>query len=155
LDRVEARLQSDRGGADLSMSFRAPVSEWLLTVVGTRRVLVLDMFRDILVVHKPDGAHGTTDVLKSSLRAFWQGLAGFASSGALFSTGRLLYGHETLVRRFIDSIVEGAPLPVTPEEGRAVVQTMEAILEQACPQQAQTSVRRNGRRAGRKAASVT
>ena len=162
LDRVEARLQAAHGAADLSMSFRAPVSEWLLTVVGTRQVLVLDIFRDILVVHRPDGAHGTTDVLKSSLRAFWQALAGFATSGALFSTGRLLYGHETLVRRFIDSIVDGAPLPVTAEDGRAVVQTMEAILEQAClpagqagPRLEQAPSRRNGRRASRKVAGVT
>jgi len=134
LDRVEARLQGAKGSASLSMSFRSPVSEWLLAVVGTRQVLVLDIFRDILVVHKPDGAHGTRDVLKSSLGAFWQGLAGFASSGALFSARRLLYGHETLVRRFVDSIVEGTTLPVTPEEGVAVVRTMESILEQASPQ---------------------
>jgi scyllo-inositol 2-dehydrogenase (NADP+) len=164
LDRVEARLRGTRGSADLSMSFRAPVSEWLLTVVGTRQVLVLDIFRDILVVHRPDGAHGTADVLKSSLWAFWQGLAGFATSGALFSTGRLFYGHETLVRRFIDSIVKGTRLPVTPEEGRAVVQTMQSILERAClpaclpdrrarqagTQQKQAPAPRNGRRAGRK-----
>jgi scyllo-inositol 2-dehydrogenase (NADP+) len=131
LDRVEARLQGARCSAALSMSFRSPVSEWLLAVVGERRVLVLDIFRDILVVQRPDGAHGTGDVLKSSLRAFWQGLAGFVTSGALFSTGRLFYGHETLVHRFVDSIIDGSPLPVPPEEGLAVVQTMQSILEQA------------------------
>jgi scyllo-inositol 2-dehydrogenase (NADP+) len=155
LDRVEARLGGTRGGAELSMSFRSPVSEWLLTVVGTRLVLVLDIFRDILVVQKPDGTHGTGDVLKSSLRAFWQAAAGFATSGALFSTGRLLYGHETLVRRFLDSVVDGAPLPVTPEEGMAVVQTMESILEQAGPQREQAPAPTNGRRAARKVASGT
>ena len=138
LDRVEARLQGSRGSAHLSMSFRSPVSEWLLAVVGTRRVLVLDIFRDILVVQRPDGAHGTGDVLKSSLRACWQGLAGFATSGALFSTGRLFYGHETLVRRFIDSIIDGTPLPVPPEEGLAVVQTMQSILEQTSPSNGRT-----------------
>jgi len=153
LDRVEARLGSARGSADLSMSFRSPVSEWLLTVIGARRVLVLDIFRDILIVQKPDGSHGTGDVVRSSLRAFWQALAGFAISGALFSTGRLLYGHETLVRRFLDSIVDGAPLPVTPEEGMAVVQTMESILEQASPRSGQVAAPTNGRRAARKVAS--
>lgn len=153
LDRVEARLGGDRGSAELSMSFRSPVSEWLLTVIGTRLVLVLDIFRDILVVQRADGAHGTGDVLKSSLRAFWQALAGFATSGALFSTGRLLYGHETLVRRFLDSVVDGAPLPVMPEEGMAVVQTMESILERAGRRREQAPAPTNGRRAARKAAS--
>jgi len=144
LDRVEARLQGARASATLSMSFRSPVSEWLLAVVGTRRVLVLDIFRDILAVQRPDGAHGTSDVLKSSLRACWQGLAGFVTSGALFSTGRLFYGHETLVRRFLDSIIDGTPLPVPPEEGLAVVQTMQSILEQASPSNGQTPAPGNG-----------
>jgi scyllo-inositol 2-dehydrogenase (NADP+) len=155
LDRVEARLQGAWGSAALSMSFRSPISEWLLAVVGTRRVLVLDVFRDILVVQKPDGAHGTRDVLRSSFRAYWQGLAGFATSGALFSTGRLYYGHETLVRRFIDSIVDRSPLPVPPEEGLAVVQTMEAILKRAGPSDGQTPAPDNGQGVGLKVASRT
>ncbi len=67
LDRVEARLQGAWGSAHLSMSFRSPISEWLLMVVGTKRVLVLDVFRDILMVQSPDGAHGTGDVLKKLL----------------------------------------------------------------------------------------
>jgi scyllo-inositol 2-dehydrogenase (NADP+) len=146
LDRVEARLQGMGGSAALSMSFRSPISEWLLAVIGTRRVLMLDIFRDILVVQKPDGAHGTGDVLRSSLRAFWQGLAGFATSGALFSTGRLFYGHETLVRRFIDSIVDGSPVPVPAEEGVAVVQTMQSILEQANLADEQSPARDDGQR---------
>jgi len=145
LDRVEARLQGPGGSAALSMSFRSPISEWLLAVVGTRRVLMLDIFRDILVVQSPDGAHGTSDVLKSSLRAYWQGLAGFATSGALFSAGRLFYGHETLVRRFIDSIVDGSPLPVPPEEGLAVVQTMQSILEQTSFSDGQAAAPDDGR----------
>jgi scyllo-inositol 2-dehydrogenase (NADP+) len=153
LDRVEARLQGAWGSAALSMSFRSPISEWLLAVVGTRRVLVLDIFRDILMVQKPDGAHGTADVLKSSLRAYWQGLAGFVTSSALFSAGRLYYGHETLVRRFIDSIVDGSPLPVPPEEGLAVVQTMESILQQAGSSNGQTPAPDDGQGVSLKVAS--
>ncbi len=153
LDRVEARLQANHRSAHLSMSFSSPISEWLLAVVGTRRVLVVDVFRDILVIQEPDGAHGASDVLRSSLRVFRQGLAGFLTSGALFSTGRLFYGHETLVRRFIDSIIDGAPPPVTPEEGLAVVQTMESILERAGFADRRVSASRNGRGLGLKVGS--
>jgi hypothetical protein len=137
------------------MSFRSPVSEWLLAVVGTQRVLVLDIFRDILVVQSPDGAHGTGDVLKSSLRAYWQGLAGFVTSGALFSAGQLFYGHETLVRRFVDSIIDGSPLPVPPEEGLAVVQTMQSILEQTSLSGVQTPLPNDGQGVSLKVVSTT
>ena len=148
LDRVEARLQGAQGSANLSMSFNSPVSEWLLAVVGTRQVLVLDIFRDILVVLKSDGAHGAAEILKGSLRLLVQALAGFVTSGALFSTKRLLYGHEVLVRRFLDSIIDGTPLPVAPEEGAAVVRTMESILEQANARGRQASVPDDGQGSG-------
>lgn len=144
LDRVEARLQGAQGSASLTMSFRSPISEWLIAVVGTRQVLVLDIFRDILLVFKSDNVHGAADILKGSLRAFVQGLAGFVTSGALFSTNRLLYGHEVLVRRFVDSIIDGTPLPVAPEEGIAVVRTMESILEQAGTPSGQIPIPGNG-----------
>jgi len=148
LDRVEARLQGAQGSASLSMSFNSPISEWLLAVVGTRQVLVLDIFRDILVVLKSDGAHGAAEILKGSLRLLVQALAGFVTSGALFSTKRLLYGHEVLVRRFLDSIIDGTPLPVAPEEGAAVVRTMESILEQANARGRQASVPDDGQGSG-------
>ena len=154
LDRVGARLQGAKGSADLSMSFRAPVSEWLLAVVGTRQVLVLDIFRDILVVLKSDGAHAAADILKGSMRLVLQGLVGFVTSGALFSTKRLLYGHEVLVRRFVDSVTSGAPLPVAPEEGAAVVRTMESILRQARPPGMQTPVPGDGQGTGLKVVST-
>jgi scyllo-inositol 2-dehydrogenase (NADP+) len=127
LERVEARLGGSNVSAQLTMSFRAPASEWLVLVIGTKSVLVVDVFRDILTVLGSDNRHGSADVLKSSLGFFVQAAAGFATSGALHTTGRLYYGHDVLVSRFLDSI-DGAPSPVALADSLAVMQTMEQIM---------------------------
>ncbi len=128
---VRAGLSGKSATGVLTMSFDAPVSEWVLLVVGSQRVLIFDIFRDILTVLRSDGAHSPPEVLASSLR-FGLGLAkGFLTSGPLYATGRLLYGHEVLVRRFVDSVLEGTPPPVTGEDGLEVVRAMEAILRTA------------------------
>jgi scyllo-inositol 2-dehydrogenase (NADP+) len=130
IDELDARLEGDGGTAQLTMSFRAPISEWLLVVVGSRKVLTIDVFRDILTVRGSDGHHAAADVLLSSVLPAAQAAAGFLTSGARYATNRLLYGHDELVRRFVDSI-DGAEPPVLLEEGLAVVETVESILAKA------------------------
>jgi predicted dehydrogenase len=132
VERVEAHLAGNGASAQLTMSFRAPASEWLVLVIGTKAVLVVDVFRDILTVLGSDNRHGSADVLKSSLGFFAQAATGFVTSGALHSTGRLYYGHDVLVTRFLDSI-EGAPPPVSLDDSLAVMQTMEQIIERWQP----------------------
>jgi predicted dehydrogenase len=132
VERVEAHLGGAGVSAQLTMSFRAPASEWLVLVIGTKSVLVVDVFRDILTVLGPDNRHGSADVFKSSLGFFTQAAAGFLTSGALHSTGKLLYGHDVLISRFLDSI-QGAPPPVTLTDSLAVMQTMEQIMQRWQP----------------------
>jgi predicted dehydrogenase len=128
---VEARLSGATASGLLSMTFLAPVSEWVLLVVGSQRVLMLDVFRDILTVLRPDGSHSPPEVLASSL-SFGLGLArGFLTSGSLYARRRLLYGHDVLIRRFVDSVFKGDPPPVSGEDGREIVEVMNGILRTA------------------------
>lgn len=68
--------------------------------------------------------HVVGAVMRGSLQVW----GGMASSGIRHSTGRLYYGHDTLVRRFIDSLLDGSSPPVTPRDGWEVVGLMEDIL---------------------------
>jgi hypothetical protein len=85
-------------------------------------------------------------VLKSSIGFFTQAAAGFVTSGALHGTGKLFYGHDVLITRFLDSI-EGAPTPVPLSESLAVVETMEQIIARWQPDAAATKPRNATRRA--------
>ena len=128
LDVIEASLAGNGITASLTMTFVAPVSEWYIVIFGQHRVLVIDLFRDILTVMKPDGNHSLREVVESSLRTYGQLLAGFVATGALYLTNRARFGQDELVRRFLDSVAGSGPPPVTPEQAVGVLQTMEAIL---------------------------
>lgn len=131
LSRVQSTLQGERGEAQLEMVAGAPVSEWMLTVVGSEGMLVVDLFRDILTRVAPDREHKPWDVLNTSLHTIAQQVAGIITSGALFMSRRLSYGHNILVTRFIDAVTGVGPPPVTAEDGVAVVRTLEAIVSRA------------------------
>lgn len=128
---VQARLSGTTASGLLSMSFLAPVSEWGLLVVGSERVLMFDLFRDILAILRPDGSHSPREVLSGSLRSGLGLMQGFLTSGSLYASGRLLYGHDVLVSRFVDSVLEGSSPPVSGEDGREVVEAMQDILRTA------------------------
>jgi hypothetical protein len=128
LDVIEASFAGDRATASLTMVFVAPVSEWFIVVFGERRVLTIDLFRDILTVMKPDGNHSLSEVIASSLRGFGQQVGGFVASGACYLTNQMRFGQDVLVRQFLDAVTGVGPLPVEPREALGVLQVMEAIL---------------------------
>lgn len=131
LAHVQANLSGPSGSGVLTMSFLAPVSEWILVVVGSKRVLIIDIFRDIVTILRSDESHSPRDVLFSSLR-FALGLGkGFLDSGSLYARGRLLYGHDVLIGRFVDSVGGSGEPPVAASEGAEVVGVMEEILRKA------------------------
>lgn len=118
--------------ASLSMSFAASVSEWQFVVVGRRAVAALDVFRDLLIVVPNDGGHRAREILRTSARVLAGHLTGSAYSGLRLAGGRLLYGNEEVVRRFVDA-VEGRPDQLrwmSGEDGHAVVDCIEGVLRQ-------------------------
>jgi predicted dehydrogenase len=129
---LQASLAGSVADASLTMSFTAPVSEWLLVVVGSKMVLMLDIFRDILVSTGSDGSHSSREILMNSLRIGAEFGAGFVTSGALYSANKLLYGHDVLIARFIQAVIANKPPPITGDQGAGVIATMQEILGAAC-----------------------
>lgn len=119
--------------ATLSMGFNASVSEWQFVVVGERGVAVLDVFRDILVVLPNDGGHRAREILRSSAAMVGGHIRGVFSSGMRLVGGRLRYGNDEVVRRFVDA-VEGQRDRlhwISGADGAAVVACIEDLLERS------------------------
>ena len=68
-----------------------------------------------------------TRALTTADHAFQLG-RGLAGNTLRAEIGRLRRGHEILIERFYGSLVEGAPLPVSGDDGLATV----VVLEDAC-----------------------
>ncbi|MFC1977597.1 hypothetical protein ACFLWS_04965 [Chloroflexota bacterium] len=54
---------------------------------------------------------------------------GVALNALKVATGSMKLGHDVIVERFIDSILNDSQPPVTGEEGREVVRVMEMIVK--------------------------
>jgi predicted dehydrogenase len=127
IEFLEAKLSNGSTSATLTTAFNTPVSEWRLTIIAARKIISLDLFRDILTVTESDGRHGPSEILTGSASNAVQSLTGFALSGALYATNRLLWGHERLISAFVDGVLGGPPaVPLT--DSLAVVKTTQDIL---------------------------
>jgi predicted dehydrogenase len=56
-------------------------------------------------------------------------MRGTLGTAVSYATGRLENTHQRLVREFVESILEGKPVPVTAEEGREAVRVMDLIVQ--------------------------
>ncbi len=118
--------------AQISMNFVAPVSEWHLTVIGSEALAVLDVFRDVLVVTRNDREHLGRHILRTTADAMTSHLGGVARSGALNVMGRLAYGNDVVIERFVNACrTRVPPEDVSAPDGVDVVRLQHEVLERA------------------------
>ncbi len=115
----------------LSMTFNASRAEWGLSIVGSRESYLVDLFRDQFLCLGRGGRHQPSEVLAQTLSGLAQMAAGSLASGALYATHRLLYGHQVLVERFLESVERDGTPPVPGEEGRRTIDLLAKICDGA------------------------
>lgn len=128
---VVAVLKGASGMGVTAMTFNASRAEWGFAIVGSRESYLIDLFRDQLVVLGLGGAHRPGEVLLQTVGGIAQITAGAVASGGRYASGRLLYGHRELIDGFLKSLLEGAPPPVSGEEGLRTIALLEAICREA------------------------
>lgn len=112
----------------LKMIFNAPYSEWKILVIGTKKCIIIDLFRDSLIVLGGEPSHSPISVLSYSLNFLAQNAYNDFNSGKRLLTKNLLFGHDLLIRKFIDSILEEEMVPVSAQQGRHVVEISDYIV---------------------------
>ncbi|MFT3829754.1 MAG: Gfo/Idh/MocA family oxidoreductase [Opitutaceae bacterium] len=116
----------------LSVSFVAPLSEWQIFICGSKRLAVIDIFRDVYISLPNDGEHVTSTVLRTSALATLQHWFGSIRPGLSHVLGKALYGNDELYSRFVRSCLSGKPpQDISAEDGYSVLEMQHRIL-QAC-----------------------
>ena len=88
----------------LNMNFQASLSEWHVVVLGSNRVGIVDVFRDILVSLPNDGPHRAREILATSSSFITTHIWGFLQSGVLLARGNLFYGADIVWAKFVKEI---------------------------------------------------
>lgn len=117
----------DRQG-QLSMIFDAPLSEWFFVICGTKRLAVVDIFRDIIVHVGQERDHSPLEVLQTALSGIGQFGYGVVKSGVHTLQGDLFFGFGTLLDQYLNSIESSATPPVTPEQGYKILEASHDVL---------------------------
>ncbi len=127
---VSTQFLSENGAVNgtLNMTFVGAVSEWLLTILGSKRTLVVDFFRDILLDLPDDGRHESLDVVRTTVNVVGGHMAGYAVNGVGHLTKSLDYGNVEVFRRFAAHVLHGQPLrAISALDGANVVAVMHRI----------------------------
>ncbi len=131
--KITAVLDANGIPVQIDMNFTAPLSEWHIGVMGTKRAAFVDVFRDILVAIPNDGAHLGRDILRTSAAASWAHLVGTVQSGRLLTAGRLFYGNDEVVMKFCLACQgeRNALAGISAADGVTVVKMQHRIVEAA------------------------
>jgi predicted dehydrogenase len=132
VQHLQARFDHPSVWAQLTMNFNSPLSEWQFALVGTRQMVVVDIFRDISILLPNDGRHSPGQILRTTWRGIGEHLFGVARSGLGLLSRRLLYGNETVVSRFLGAVSgTGEATGISGRDGLAVVRDIHEILRPA------------------------
>jgi predicted dehydrogenase len=124
---VEVLLVGEKCWGEVSMVLDAPVSEWQVMLSSAAGAVVMDLFRDIAIRIRPDGKHKPRDILRTSARAITEHLRGVALSGSRFALGRQKWGHDRLIREFVEAVRSGGKSPVPVSESLSVMALVEQV----------------------------
>ena len=117
--------------AQLTMIFEAPVSEWFVSIVCERGVVVLDLFRDIQFVIPSDGGHKPHQILRSSLAGVFGHGVGTVTTGVRYLAQKQFWGHDVIIEDFLSAVRYDRAPAITGEDGARVVSMLGRILEAA------------------------
>ncbi len=124
---VQARFEG-AVPAQATMTFGAPLSEWHVSLVGRRRAVDLDLFRDIAIRVGSDGEHHAVDIARTSAKVMVDHATGFIGSGLGVVRGSLRWGHGALIAAFVEAARNTHHNPVPLEDALAVVEMTDDIL---------------------------
>lgn len=127
--QVTVRASAGPLALHLYANFEAPVSEWYFMLLGSERLAAADLFRDILVVVRNDRRHRAGDVLRTTRDVVGGHLWGLLTSGSRFALGRLPYGNDGVMQRFIQAVqTRQPPEGMSVTDGLRVLELQHSII---------------------------
>lgn len=94
---------------------------------GTDGVINIDLQSMLLTRYRREHLKPTS-VASSSLSVAAQTITGVVSNVFKVCLGKSLLGHDNMIKKFVESIIDDKPVPVTPEEGKETIKVMEMIV---------------------------
>ena len=129
-DIISANLMAGEVPVHMYLDFSSPVCEWYYVVKFKKRIIYYDLFKDIVIDLPSDGEHLAKEVLSNDLSRKHQYWVGFIKNGFKRVFGNLLYGHDEVLKKFINAVqTRKSDEYMTGEMGLKTVDYMNRIVE--------------------------
>jgi len=94
---------------------------------GTEASIYMDLQSMLLIKRRRENLTPIS-VASSSLNMAWQMTKGVLTNAFRVMINQSMLGHDIMIEKFVKSIINDQPVPVTPEEGRETTRIMERIV---------------------------
>lgn len=127
-DDFRIEVEAENGFSSITLSYSTNYWWSNIDIIGTDGMLTVDLPTMQIVENKVDNLNYNT-IGKHSIRAVGQRLGNTLSNTINVLTGSQRIGTEIVVEKFVDSILNDSPLPVTAQEGLEATRLMEMIVD--------------------------
>jgi len=127
-DDYRIELEGEKGISSIMISHATDRQAATIELIGTEGLLNLDVFRMILSHHNLNSLNKIS-LAFSSISTASQIMKSLAYNTASVILGKAKFGHEMLIKNFVQNIMSNQPPPVLPSEGRETVKIINLIIE--------------------------
>ena len=127
-DEFRIELEGERAMSSIVISYASNHRDLYVDILGTERILHLDLCNMLLTHYGTKVSSRPIPFARHFLSTSSQIVGGVAANAFKLATGKLRFGHDLIIERFVDSILNNHQPPVTGEEGRETVRVMEMIV---------------------------
>lgn len=128
-DEFRIELEGEKTLGSVMISYSTNRYNATMDIWGTEGALSLNMQTMTLIKYgaKPKLSYGS--VAQMSINSISQNIGQLINNGCKVVFGRMPLGHDTVVERFVESVVNDTKPPVTGYEGRETTRVMELIVK--------------------------
>lgn len=127
-DEFRIELEGDNQLSSILMSYSSNRHGCYVDILGTEGALHLDLNSMLLIHQREKDSLKAVDLGRYSMGVAWQITKGVAANAFKVLVRKAKLGHDVIIERFVESILNDQPPPVTGEEGREAVRVLEMII---------------------------
>jgi len=128
-DDFRIEIEGENGFSSVALTYTNNYWAATVDIIGTDAMLKLDLDSMLLIKHN---LHELSyiPIAKQALSSVGQNISNTFTKAFTIFIHRQRIGTESVIEKFVESILTGSPLPVTPEEGLNATRLMEKIVEE-------------------------
>ncbi|MDP2719458.1 MAG: hypothetical protein Q8P44_06480, partial [Dehalococcoidia bacterium] len=128
-DEFRIDLQGEKGYSSIVISYSSHRRASTIDLMGMEGTLHLDLLSMLLIRHGKDASMNPVALARYSLETAGRMLGGVAGNALRVLTRQgEFYGHNAIIKDFVDSVLNDTQPPVTAEEGRETTRVLEMVV---------------------------